>query len=638
MRAHRKILSLVLALALCLGLGAPAFAWEPPKTWSNSQIIARLGAPATEAIAPENGAQAEFWRSGSLLYLGAWEGDKSVDETLADVKALAQSLTKNAGSETEKARAIFDWVSSNITYGTPGEHYENHEDGLSTFFFRKGQCDGYTKLANLMLAYAGLTAARITGLPQYTREPHGWSAVYADGRWVMFDATWGDWDISPDFHKEIHTISVPYGPILVEVNNGTGKITAEMMKNYDCPSELVIPEQYHVTEIPWIGFGMGYGKKIDGLTTVVLPEGLTTIGDSAFQHCGNLTSITLPDSLTNIEQYAFSYCGLESVTLPKNVAKIEHGAFHSCNDLREIEVDPDNSTFTSVDGVVLTRSGTLVVCPNGKEGVYVAPENVTAVADEAFRDCEKLTDIILPDGVTTLGSSAFMGFEGNVTLPDSIVEISTSVFSQTKCNIYFKGTEAQWQTIAPGINEKSWPLKIHYNSAGPAAGTQTTTPEPPKPTGTTDPAQGTAYAASQTVKVDGRDIGFQCYALKDEKGNATNYIKLRDLAILLNGSAAQFQVGWDGGVTITTGTAYTPNGTELSTPYSGNRPYRVVEEDTKVNGRAVKLAAFVLTDDKGGGYTYYQLRDLGRALGFNVGWSAEKGMFIETDRSYHEND
>ncbi len=48
----------------------------------------------------------------------------------------------------------------------------------------------------------------------------------------------------------------------------------------------------------------------------------------------------------------------------------------------------------------------------------------------------------------------------------------------------------------------------------------------------------------------------------------------------------------------------------------------------------MKLAAFVLTDDKGGGYTYYQLRDLGRALGFDVGWSVDRGMFLETDQPY----
>ena len=75
------------------------------------------------------------------------------------------------------------------------------------------------------------------------------------------------------------------------------------------------------------------------------------------------------------------------------------------------------------------------------------------------------------------------------------------------------------------------------------------------------PAQ-VAYPSTQKVDVDGKAVEFQCYALKDAEGSDTNYIKLRDLADILNGSAAQFQVGWDENVTITTGASYTPNGTE----------------------------------------------------------------------------
>lgn len=140
----------------------------------------------------------------------------------------------------------------------------------------------------------------------------------------------------------------------------------------------------------------------------------------------------------------------------------------------------------------------------------------------------------------------------------------------------------------------------------------------------------TAYASTQTVTVDGKKIEFQCYALKDAAGNDTNYIKLRDLADILNGSAAQFEVGWDGNVTITTKTAYTKNGSEQNTPFSGNRAYKEVTAQTMVNGKAADLAAFTLTDDAGGGYTYYKLRDLGAALGFKVDWTAERGIFIET--------
>lgn len=139
-----------------------------------------------------------------------------------------------------------------------------------------------------------------------------------------------------------------------------------------------------------------------------------------------------------------------------------------------------------------------------------------------------------------------------------------------------------------------------------------------------------AYASTQNVLVDGKSIEFQCYALKDENGYMTNYIKLRDVASVLNGTAAQFNVGWNGNVNIETGKAYVPNGSEMSTPFSGDRAYENATATTNVNGKAANLNAILLKDDIGSGFTYYKLRDLGNALGFKVDWSAQKGIFIET--------
>lgn len=142
--------------------------------------------------------------------------------------------------------------------------------------------------------------------------------------------------------------------------------------------------------------------------------------------------------------------------------------------------------------------------------------------------------------------------------------------------------------------------------------------------------EGTAYASTQTVLVDGSAVIFQAYALKDAKGNDTNYVKLRDVAQILNGTAVQFEVGWNGAVNIETGKSYTSNGSEMKTPFTGNRAYTSATAPTNINGAAAALEAIVLLDDKGGAYTYYKLRDLGAALGFTVDWSAEKGIFIET--------
>ena len=160
---------------------------------------------------------------------------------------------------------------------------------------------------------------------------------------------------------------------------------------------------------------------------------------------------------------------------------------------------------------------------------------------------------------------------------------------------------------------------------------------PPAVTVEDIPASGTAYASTQTVTVDGKATEFQMYALKDANGNGTNYIKLRDMAYVLNGTAAQFSVGYDSAaktISVTSGQAYTSTGTEMTTPFSGDRSYTGGAQAVQVNGKAVDMTAITLLDDAGGGYNYFKLRDLGAALGFNVGWSRETGVFIESDKPY----
>lgn len=152
------------------------------------------------------------------------------------------------------------------------------------------------------------------------------------------------------------------------------------------------------------------------------------------------------------------------------------------------------------------------------------------------------------------------------------------------------------------------------------------------------PSTGTAYASTQGVDVDGKTIEFPCYALKDANGNDTNYMMLRDVAHVLRGTDAQFSVGWDGPastITATSGGIYQNVGSEMNTPFSGNRTYTVSTSKLTVNGKIVDVTAILLKDDKGGGYTYFKLRDLGKELNFNVSW-IDGGIVINTDQPYSD--
>lgn len=150
----------------------------------------------------------------------------------------------------------------------------------------------------------------------------------------------------------------------------------------------------------------------------------------------------------------------------------------------------------------------------------------------------------------------------------------------------------------------------------------------------TIPASGTAHVRRQSIEIDGKPVTFQTYALLDSAGGETNYVRLRDIAFALNGTAAQFGVSWNGNVVIDPLRAYEPNGSELQTPFSGDRRYSVSSAATMIYGEVIPFTAITLTDDAGGGYTYYKLRDLGKVLDFNVSWSSSRGIYIESSVPY----
>ena len=150
----------------------------------------------------------------------------------------------------------------------------------------------------------------------------------------------------------------------------------------------------------------------------------------------------------------------------------------------------------------------------------------------------------------------------------------------------------------------------------------------------TIPTSGTAYSSKVTVNLDQRqNKSFQMYALKDENGNLTNYVRIRDLASALNGTSAQFSVEWDGkAVNLVRGKSYKSDGSKTTTPFKGkDRSYTALTTPTNVNGSPTDLQGIVLTDDNGGAYTYYQLRDLASKLDFDLIYKTGKGITILTD-------
>ncbi len=225
------------------------------------------------------------------------------------------------------------------------------------------------------------------------------------------------------------------------------------------------------------------------ITDITLPSSITTIGDLAFYKC-SFSNITIPASVTSIGYGAFSsdcclnievdsentefssvdgvlynkdrstliqfpgartnvwvftYCpptsignyafyecsNLNSVTIPNTVKTIGDQSFYLCSSLKNIDVDSENTEFSSVDGVLYNKDiSTLIRFPEAKTEISAIPNSVTAIGNKAFKNCIGLTSITIPNSVTTIGDQAFAGCSGltSIALPNSVTAIENKAF------------------------------------------------------------------------------------------------------------------------------------------------------------------------------------------------------------------
>ena len=178
--------------------------------------------------------------------------------------------------------------------------------------------------------------------------------------------------------------------------------------------DLVIPDG-----VTSIGDYVFYG--CSGLTSVVIPDSVTSIGYYAFYSCSGLTSVTIPDSVTSIGYDAFSGCsGLTSITIPDSVTSIGYAAFYRCTGLTSVTI---GNGVTSIGGEAFYNC-------SGLTSVTI-PDSVTSIGDSAFYKCSSLTSVQIGNSVTSIGESTFYGCSGltSIIIPDSVTSIGHSAFS-----------------------------------------------------------------------------------------------------------------------------------------------------------------------------------------------------------------
>ena len=267
-------------------------------------------------------------------------------------------------------------------------------------------------------------------------------------------------------------------------------VTYERYPNYgnnpaytSLSGDITIPSSvsYNGQDYSVTGIGEEAFYRCSALTSVTIPNSVTSIENNAFYKCSALTSVTIPNSVTSIGSYAFAYCSaLTSVTIPNSVTSIGSGAFKSCYALTSVTI---SNKVTSIESNTFSSCFALtsVTIPNSvtslKYGVFQScvslssvtiPSSVKSIGKEVFIGCNVLTDVyyagsvadwcqiefeaytsnplfwnsnfyinnqlvtdlVIPDEVTTIKNYAFYGCSAltSVTIPNSVTSIGISAF------------------------------------------------------------------------------------------------------------------------------------------------------------------------------------------------------------------
>jgi hypothetical protein len=209
-------------------------------------------------------------------------------------------------------------------------------------------------------------------------------------------------------------------------------------------SVLVIPSSVSHAGAEYAVTGIGNNAFVySGLTSITIPDSVTSIGNYTFRGCTGLTSITIPNSVISIGDYAFRDCsGLTLFIIPNSVISIGNGTFFDCYGLISVTIPNSvtsigNSAFfgctnlisiTMPDSITKIENYTFVNC-FGLTSITI-PNSVTTIGDNAFTSCSRLASITIPDSVTTIGARVFENCSGltSITIPNSVTSIGNYAF------------------------------------------------------------------------------------------------------------------------------------------------------------------------------------------------------------------
>lgn len=247
--------------------------------------------------------------------------------------------------------------------------------------------------------------------------------IYGQSSIIGFKVTYPSEGWEEDYPKPIGALIIPDS---VTYNGTTYPVTKIDDYTFANCTELT---SIHIPDVvSTIGQKAFYN--CSGITSINIPNAVTTIGWQTFGNCSSLTSITIGSAVTSIDIAAFSNCSsLTSIVIPSSVTNINGNPFSGCISLDSIVVESGNTHYDSRGGcnaIIETFSNTLVSgCMN-----TIIPNTVICIGESAFNGCIQLISIAMPNSMVNISAYAFAGCNGliSLTIPNSVTAIGSRAF------------------------------------------------------------------------------------------------------------------------------------------------------------------------------------------------------------------
>ena len=234
---------------------------------------------------------------------------------------------------------------------------------------------------------------------------------------------------------------------------------------------VTVPDTINYLPVTCIADEAFYGRS--DITSLDIPDTVTSLGNYTFYNCASLSSVTLPIDLLSVGNYSFEGCSsLTNVELPSSVTSLGTAAFGDCSRLASVTL-PGNLTNIGYTEFINCSSLTNIVIPGG----------VTSIGEYAFSGCTRLRGVNLPNGVTNISYGAFFNCSSlaSINIPNSVSSIGqyafyictnlaavhfnggmpsgdTTIFSGDSATAYYTPGAAGWGSSFGGIQAAYWTL------------------------------------------------------------------------------------------------------------------------------------------------------------------------------------